>query len=81
MVVNGPTLEEFTKLCADILGVPELSAEANFFEAGGDSIGAAQLAVEVDERWGMQLDMLEVFALPTLGALHAGIREASGADN
>ncbi|WP_335975030.1 MULTISPECIES: acyl carrier protein [Streptomycetaceae] len=80
MAVNGPTLEEFTRLCADILGVPELSGDANFFEAGGDSIGAAQLAVEVDERWGVQVDMLEMFAVPNLSALHAGIREASGAN-
>jgi acyl carrier protein len=80
MVVSGPTLEEFTGLCADILGVPELSGETNFFEAGGDSISAAQLAVEADERWGVRIDMLEVFTVPTLNALHAGIREVSGAN-
>jgi acyl carrier protein len=79
MVVNGPTLAEFTALCAEILGVPELSGDTNFSEAGGDSITAARLVVEVEERWGVRLDMSDVFTASTVNMLHAGIREAARA--
>ncbi|CAM5290069.1 MULTISPECIES: acyl carrier protein [Streptomyces] len=79
MVVNGPTLAEFTALCAEIFGVPELSGDTDFFEAGGDSITAARLVVEVEERWGVQVDMSDVFTTPTVNMLHAGIREAARA--
>ena len=75
---TGPTLAQFTALCAEILGLGGLSAEANFFDVGGDSIAAARLAVEADERWGVDVDMLEAFTAPTIGALWSAMCEVSG---
>ncbi|GAA1938392.1 hypothetical protein GCM10009738_09300 [Kitasatospora viridis] len=73
---SGPTLQEFTALCADILGVPELAPESNFFDEGGDSISAARLAVELDERWELQIDMFEIFTAANIHELHSGMSEA-----
>ncbi|WP_410598328.1 non-ribosomal peptide synthase/polyketide synthase [Amycolatopsis sp. lyj-90] len=58
---------------ADVLGVAEVGAEANFFELGGDSILSIQV-VSRARRAGLILLPHDVFRHPTLSALaaHAG---------
>ncbi|WP_414945171.1 non-ribosomal peptide synthase/polyketide synthase [Amycolatopsis sp. cmx-11-32] len=55
---------------ADVLGVSEIDAEANFFELGGDSILSIQV-VSRARRAGLILLPHDVFRHPTLAALAA----------
>ncbi|MFI6303328.1 non-ribosomal peptide synthase/polyketide synthase [Amycolatopsis thailandensis] len=73
---TAPTTEAERALAgiwADVLGVPDVGAEANFFELGGDSILSIQV-VSRARRAGLILLPHDVFRHPTLAALaaHAG---------
>ncbi len=66
---------------ADVLGVSEIGAEANFFELGGDSILSIQV-VSRARRAGLILLPHDVFRHPTLAALaaHSGGDAGPGAE-
>ncbi|MFD5086391.1 non-ribosomal peptide synthase/polyketide synthase [Kitasatospora sp. NPDC058406] len=57
-------------LAAELLGLPELSVEENFFDLGGDSIRAIQL-VSRARRAGFALTQHDVFTHRTVAALAA----------
>jgi amino acid adenylation domain-containing protein len=64
--------------CA-LLGVERVSADAAFFEIGGHSLLAAQMAARVREDFGVELGLTEVMAAPTLAGLAAAIDDAIAA--
>ncbi|MFJ9695062.1 amino acid adenylation domain-containing protein [Kitasatospora sp. NPDC101183] len=67
-------------LAAELLGLPELSVEENFFDLGGDSIRAIQL-VSRARRAGFALTQHDVFTHRTVAALAAAAGEpAAGAE-
>lgn len=47
----------------------DIGLDDSFFEIGGDSLLAAQLCAEIEERWGLHLPVSLVFENPTVGAL------------
>jgi acyl carrier protein len=78
-----PDLRSLTELCAEVIGIRTLAPEDNFFDAGGDSVTAARLAVLVEERWGRELDIFTIIAADSLRDIHEGLvaadsRNASG---
>ncbi|WP_274390184.1 amino acid adenylation domain-containing protein [Streptomyces sp. TYQ1024] len=58
-------------LCRDLLGRPDLGADANFLGSGGDSLSAARLLTALEEHCGVRLRAPEVLRQPDLRALAA----------
>ncbi|MFC4460320.1 amino acid adenylation domain-containing protein [Pseudonocardia nematodicida] len=54
---------------AELLGSPEVSAGANFFDVGGNSLLAMRLVARLNERLGSSLLVKDVFAAQELSAL------------
>jgi acyl carrier protein len=55
-----------------LLGMERVAADASFFEIGGHSLLAAQMAARVREEFGVALTLPDVLAAPTVAGL-AGI--------
>jgi acyl carrier protein len=51
----------------DLLGVDKIDAEDDFFSLGGDSIKGIELMCMVEQRWGINLDQVEILEEPTFG--------------
>ena len=49
-----------------VLEIPTLGLDDDFFELGGDSYLALVLVLEIEQRVGVELDLGDVFAAPTL---------------
>ena len=61
-------------LWADVLGVTRID-DATFFEAGGNSLRAAELLARLRDEHGVHVSMRESFERPTLAGLTALVRE------
>ncbi|MDH6222140.1 acyl carrier protein [Streptomyces pseudovenezuelae] len=77
---SAPTFTEFVNLCAQIFKVPDLSPEVSILDNGGDSLLVARLAVELDERWGIQINILDVYTAANVRELYDGVRGVSRAE-
>ncbi|MFD6889360.1 amino acid adenylation domain-containing protein [Streptomyces sp. NPDC059957] len=64
-----PLEREVGALFAELLGVPEVGADQNFFLLGGHSLLAMQLLVRVRERYGVELPIADLFGDPTVRAV------------
>jgi acyl transferase domain-containing protein/surfactin synthase thioesterase subunit/non-ribosomal peptide synthetase component F/acyl carrier protein len=51
---------------SEVLGIPSVEPEDNFFDVGGDSLSAARLSGLLAERFGISLPVIEVFQVSTL---------------
>ncbi|WP_275580210.1 non-ribosomal peptide synthetase [Gordonia rubripertincta] len=65
---------------ADVLGVDEVSADAGFFDAGGNSLAATRLASRLGRALGVPVTVRDVFDEPTVRGL-AAVIERSGLDD
>jgi hypothetical protein len=65
---------EMVGLWRELLGKPDLGADAHFFYSGGHSILAAQLAQKAGELAGVQLQLITIFEHPTPAGLAAALR-------
>ncbi|MBG0567779.1 non-ribosomal peptide synthetase [Actinoplanes aureus] len=64
------------RLFGEVLGVPEVDADGNFFELGGDSIVSVQLVARA-RKAGLAITPQEIFGLQTVAALAAVARPVS----
>ena len=53
----------------DVLGVCEIGIDDNFFALGGHSLLAAELAGQLDDQFGCELRVAEIFDYPTVAQL------------
>ena len=66
---SGPVAELIADVWAELLGVPEISADDDFFALGGHSLLAAQAVSRVAARLGIELGVRSAFAAPVLSDL------------
>jgi acyl carrier protein len=60
-------LEIMAGIWAGILGVKKVEAEDNFFAKGGHSLLAVKLIEQVQKRFGVELELSDLYEYPTLG--------------
>jgi thioesterase domain-containing protein len=67
-------------LFADVLGVPRVGVDDNFFDLGGHSLLAARLTARARSLLGIDLEIRQVFATPTVAEL-VGSVSTTGRDS
>ncbi|MGW0177078.1 amino acid adenylation domain-containing protein, partial [Rhodococcus sp. NPDC003322] len=78
---RGPrTLSEemVAGIFADVLGLERVSADAGFFDLGGDSLVANQVVSRIGVAFGIRLGVRALFEAPTVSGLAARIDGQSG---
>ncbi|MFD6397978.1 amino acid adenylation domain-containing protein [Nocardia sp. NPDC060249] len=62
---------------ANLLGVPEIGLDDNFFDRGGNSLLATRAIARIDQALSTDLVVRDLFEAPTVGALAARVRPGS----
>ncbi|WP_370410786.1 amino acid adenylation domain-containing protein [Streptomyces fradiae] len=73
-----PAEQLIAAVWADVLGVPEVGADDNFFHLGGDSLTAVRVVGRVFDVFGM-ISPYTIFDAPTLAEFAAAVSAASDA--
>jgi len=66
-----------TKICEEILGIPTIGVQHNFFELGAQSLLVARLLARIEREFGRRLTFASVYAAPTIEQLAALLRNSS----
>jgi amino acid adenylation domain-containing protein len=73
-----PAEQPIAQVAAEVLGLPAIHADDDFFRLGGDSIRALTLIVRLRERLGMHMDLARFMRSPTVAAIAAAERAGNG---
>jgi non-ribosomal peptide synthetase component F len=71
---KDPVLEKLVALWRDLL-TTDVSAQTNFFTAGGHSLMAAKLAQDIEQFTGVHLELTDVFDHPTPAGIAVRLKE------
>ncbi len=71
------TVEVLTQIWQQLLQVPTVGPDDNFFDLGGDSALAVQLFTEVAEACGQQLPPVMIYHVPTIASLAVLLEQRS----
>ena len=72
--VSGGRVEEvIARVWADLLGCSVVDRDSNFFDLGGTSLMAARARVRISAETGIAVDLVDLFAAPTVHALAAAL--------
>ncbi len=72
-----PTEELLASIWAEVLGVPRVGVHDNFFDLGGHSLQAVQVAARVSKALGRTVPVKALFLYPTVASLAAAGAGAS----
>jgi amino acid adenylation domain-containing protein len=71
-----PVEEAFAKIIREVLKVPRVSVDDDFFHLGAHSLLGAQIIARVRGAFGIELKLLDVFDAPTVAELSVKIEQA-----
>ncbi|MBK9942043.1 MAG: amino acid adenylation domain-containing protein [Kouleothrix sp.] len=74
-----PAEQAVAAIYAELLGLPAVGAEDDFFALGGHSLLAMQLIARLGQRCGVQVALRQLFEAPTVAALAAVVEVAGPA--
>ncbi len=66
---QGAALQQLMALWRDVLGVADINADTNFFDAGGQSLTALRLVSRLRSEFHVEIPLQAVFDRPTIRAL------------
>ena len=70
---------DMVALFGELLNTDDILAEDNFFDVGGNSILALTLLEEIEKRWDVALELIDVIRAPTAGEVAKLVRQAQAA--
>nr|WP_284500020.1 non-ribosomal peptide synthetase/type I polyketide synthase [Microbulbifer sp. GX H0434] len=73
-----PTEKRFAEVLADILELPRINVEGNFFEMGANSIHMVKIQKRFKEELGRELAVTDLFRFPTLRSLVTHLEKEDG---
>jgi mycobactin peptide synthetase MbtE len=62
----------------DVLGVPEVGIDDNFFDAGGNSLLLVRVRYSLEQSLGRPVAVVELFRHPTIRALATFLQDPAG---
>lgn len=68
--------EQLATIWCNLLGLPQISIQQNFFAAGGHSLLAMQLVLQIQELFQVELPLRMLFEKPTIVLLAEVVRQA-----
>ena len=63
------TVTRIGAIVCELLNISDANPEDDFLDLGGASLSAVHLAIEVEERFGVQLPLIAIFDNPTVGGI------------
>ncbi len=68
--------QAIAEIWREVLPAKDLDARANFFDLGGDSLIATQIAARARQVFGVELDLIPLFENPTVGGMAEQVEAA-----
>ena len=63
--------QEVSQVWADVIGIPEADVDTNFFDLGGHSLLLMELVSQLEQRLGVDTDILVLMDYPTVAKFTA----------
>jgi phthiocerol/phenolphthiocerol synthesis type-I polyketide synthase E len=74
-ITEDDTPRQLTRIWQELLGVPQVNVDDNYFDLGGDSSLAVQLFSRIEEAFHIKLPLATLFDAPTVGELARILRQ------
>ncbi|GHG75403.1 non-ribosomal peptide synthetase/type I polyketide synthase [Comamonas sp. JC664] len=70
--------QSLARTVAEVLGIPDVHPDRNFFELGANSVHLIKLSLQLKEKLGVSIPVTDLFGKPTIKSLAAKLAAARG---
>jgi amino acid adenylation domain-containing protein len=74
-IVLTPLQEKLTRIWCDVIGLPEVGLDENFFDLGGHSVLVTQIVARIRKTLNVNLSLRSIFDFPTIAELSTVIED------